>query len=626
MRLALAVAVSLLIGLVVAALVVRSGRDNARTRADAAIRSDVATDANTVRTELVDQRTAAATTGGRVYAAADVARAPISPDAAVNARDSGTATLDDEARPVSIVVPVYRGGAEPANTASRRQTIVAYRVVPVQLTSTLSKLRPSSGGITVSGPDRLVAASPRAAPAGARSFAVDLQMRSAPGWSVEVWRPNPGVPGTSWLWAALLLALFGGFGGVMTWLLLRVARSEQQVHLLELDRAVVTGLAPMMQRSLDIGDVIPEVSVHLVDRLELAGLSLSTRGEFGERAVFGWGTPPDTSVAPSPVRPERLETGETFAVALARGGRVFGMLRVVAGPPLGPYQLASLSTVGELLGSTLANAEAFARQQELLARLNAVDELKTVFLATASHELRTPVAAIVGFSSLLLEQWDTLPTERSKPLVERVMVNGRRLDALIEQLLDFSRLERGLPTIGDETIELGAGVARILAEQTEIAAKHTLELVIATEDAVVRGSSTALERIVINLVGNAAKYSPAGTRITVTVRVDADEAVLIVDDEGPGVALADRERVFSRFYRGKGDAVTRTRGAGVGLAIVAEYAAAMTARVAVEDAPSGGARFVVAFPVIELRAPVDSDADADADADVDEGRMDVAFS
>ena len=103
-----------------------------------------------------------------------------------------------------------------------------------------------------------------------------------------------------------------------------------------------------------------------------------------------------------------------------------------------------------------------------------------------------------------------------------------------------------------------------------------------------------------NLVGNAVKYSPAGTLVRVTVTSEGDRAVLLVDDEGPGVAEVDRARIFSRFYRGRGDAVTRTRGAGIGLAIVAEYAASMSGAADVLSAPGGGARFRVTFPAVAV--------------------------
>ena len=167
--------------------------------------------------------------------------------------------------------------------------------------------------------------------------------------------------------------------------------------------------------------------------------------------------------------------------------------------------------------------------------MRSVDELKTVFLATASHELRTPVTAIVGFSALLLQHWDTMSAEQSRGLVERVHANSKRLEALTEQLLDFAQLERGLPRSDDRVIDLGRDVGQILADQSELASGHQLDTYLTPRLHRSAARARPLERIVTNLVGNAAKYAPPGTQISVTVRTEGDRAVLLVDDEGPGV-------------------------------------------------------------------------------------------
>jgi signal transduction histidine kinase len=122
-------------------------------------------------------------------------------------------------------------------------------------------------------------------------------------------------------------------------------------------------------------------------------------------------------------------------------------------------------------------------------------------------------------------------------------------------------------------------------------------------------------------VGNAAKYSPAGTTIRVHLRQEGDKVALHVDDEGAGVAPADREQVFSRFYRGKGDAVVNTRGAGLGLAIVHEFASSMKGTASVTEAPSGGARFTVVFP-LAATPDVPAQSGANDDSPV-EGATDV---
>ncbi|HEY8301454.1 MAG TPA: HAMP domain-containing sensor histidine kinase [Jatrophihabitans sp.] len=600
------VAIPLAIGLAMAVGAVVGEHDRARADAIATVRANVASTVTKVRTEV---RTELAAGGGgaaiEVVPAGRVAHARISPAVAVIARDSGAATLDDSARPPAIVVPVYRSGSTPPDTAARRSEIVGYRVVPLALQPTLAALQPISGGLVVRGPHRLVASAPQPPPPGSLGYGVDMDITGSPGWVVQAWLPDPGVPGVAWLWAAAILAVFAGLAGAIGFLQHRNAAHTARLRTLERDRALVTGLAPVMQASLDLGEVAPAVSAHLADGLALAGLSLSSPRERGETPLFSWGSPPDRSVRPSGAQPDRLARGETLALGLTRGGRTLGVLRIVAGSALSADDIVALNTASELLGSALANAEAFGRQQELVDRMRTVDELKTVFLATASHELRTPVTAIVGFSTLLLERWEAMPATQQRALLQRVQANGNRLAALIEQLLDFSQLESGLPRATDQVLDLGETVRRILAEQPELQTDHQLELDLAA-GCHVRGSQAAVERVVTNLVSNAAKYSPADTTITVGVRLAGDVVTLLVDDQGSGVAVEDRDKVFSRFYRGRGDAVARTRGAGIGLAIVAEYAASMSGAARVSDAPGGGARFSITFPLVAAFAPSSS--------------------
>ena len=111
----------------------------------------------------------------------------------------------------------------------------------------------------------------------------------------------------------------------------------------------------------------------------------------------------------------------------------------------------------------------------------------------------------------------------------------------------------------------------------------------------------AVERILANLVSNAAKYSPAGSVITITVEADGDTALLLVDDEGSGIPPVEREKVFEAFYRAGHHAVAGTHGAGIGLAVVKEVVDRLRARVSVDDSPAGGARLVVAFRGISSR-------------------------
>lgn len=600
LRMALPALALLAIGVLLVAVLLSHARAKARSDTDVAVRTDVAQSVTQVSAAIRAQLdlAAKAASASTTIPASDIPSSGPARDSVIRARDSGAPALDDTADPASIVVPVYRTAQPPRTTQERRDAITAYRVVPLALGPLLADLAPAGGGLVVRGPSRAVAVQPGPATAGSRSFAVPLDLGGASGWTLQGWLQTEGTPAGTWLALLALFALFVALAVAAGLIQRSVVASRARQRRLERDAAFVNGLAPVVQSSLDLGEVIPVVSSHLAQGLNLAGLSLSTQGETGERPLFSWGAIPDEGVKPVPLATQ-LASGQTHAVGLARGGRLLGVLRVVAGAPLDEVDLRALELASEFLGSTLANAEAFARQQAAVERMRSVDELKNAFLATASHELRTPVTAIKGFSALILEQWDDGDSEMIRTFLERVLANARSLDSVTENLLDFARLERGVKPSVEQLLDLGATTGDVLGEHPELAAEHRLALNLET-GCVVRGSTPAVARIVTNLVGNAAKYSPADTTITVTVRSNGDRVELVVDDEGPGVAESDRDRVFSLFYRGHGDGVARTSGTGVGLAIVAEFAASMSGSAAVGTAPTGGARFSVSFPAVEL--------------------------
>lgn len=596
-RPALPVLVLLATGGLLVAVLLAGARATAQSDTDAAVRADVARSVVQVGAAIRGQLEQAANpaAAGTTIRASDLTTAAGLRASLIAARDSGAPALDDATDPASIVVPVYGAAQPPQTTQARRDAITGYRIVPLALGPVLASLVSEGGGLVVRGPSRAVAGEPQ--PAGSRSFAANLDLGDASDWSLQGWRPVTGTAPETWAGLFVLLALFGGLAVVATYVQRSTAVSRAHRTRLERDAALVAGLAPVMQSSLDLGEVLPAASSHLVQGLDLAGLSLSSQGETGERPLFSWGVTPAEGVCPVASPPTQLAPGQTYAVALARGGRLLGVLRVVAGAPLEPTDLRALEAASEYLGSTLANAEAFARQQAAMERMRAVDELKTVFLATASHELRTPVTAIMGFSTLVLEQWDDGDPDMARTFLERVLANARSLESVTANLLDFSRFERGVHRAPDQVLDLGAITGDLLGDHPELAAEHRLVLDLAA-GCMVRGSTPAVARIVTNLVGNAAKYAPADTTITVTVRPNGESVELLVDDEGPGVAEPDRDRVFSLFYRGHGDEVVRTTGTGVGLAIVAEFAASMSGSAEVRTAPTGGARFCVTFPAV----------------------------
>jgi signal transduction histidine kinase len=588
----------LLVGVVGFVSVLLVARDHAQLRAQrqarAAIADAIPSVASAMRGATSDASAAVAPDARQVPAGA-APPAGVSDDVAAEARDSAAPVLVDSG-PGLVVVATYDTRAAPTTVEERRQHLSGLRITPLDLGSLLISLRPTRGGIVLSGPNRTVVSVPGRWQSADASYTVRLSPVLAPGWKLSVWTKAAPVSPVAWL-LALVVLLAGA--AAAAWVLRRDDRawqSQRELVRMQETSATTAALATVAQHSLDLADLLPALTTELTTALDLQGLSLGTPTADGERRFFVWGAAPADVPASSAV-PDRLLAGESLCLIMARGGRTVARLRVVAGRDLDQHDLGVLGSATEVLTSALVNAEAFLQQRELLERLKSVDELKTVFLATASHELRTPVSAITGYAQLLASSWDSLTSDQARLYAEQVDSNARRLGALVEDLLDFSRLERGAGvTAPDSVLDLGQVVTRILDEQPDLAPDHEVRHQ-AEPGLTVAGTEQAVERVVSNLVGNAAKYSPAGTVIRVSLTSEHGFAQLTVDDEGPGVPAAERAQIFSRFFRGRGDSVVATRGAGLGLAIVSEFAASMGGRASVTSADGGGARFVVTYPL-----------------------------
>jgi signal transduction histidine kinase len=242
----------------------------------------------------------------------------------------------------------------------------------------------------------------------------------------------------------------------------------------------------------------------------------------------------------------------------------------------------------------LRDSEAELRAtNEQLARS---DTLKGVFIGTVSHELNTPLTAITGFTQLLTQNWDSLSDEKRLEMLARIERNGRMLGGLISEVLDFSRLERGHSRLGTEPVDVGRLVADVIDQLGVVLARHRLSVTV-DADPIVDGDANALARVMTNLLTNAAKFSPDGSTIHVTVGVEDGVGTVIVDDEGPGIPADERDLVFEPFYRGHGDAVIGQPGTGVGLAVVKNLTEQMGGTVMVEAGARAGARLAVRLPL-----------------------------
>ena len=237
-------------------------------------------------------------------------------------------------------------------------------------------------------------------------------------------------------------------------------------------------------------------------------------------------------------------------------------------------------------------SEAFRREREAAQRLRALDDMKNTFLEAVSHDLRTPLTSILG-SALTLEQAGTrISTEDGLDLVQRIATNARKLERLLSDLLDLDRLQRGIVSPQRRLTDLGA-LVRQTVEDSDLLAAHPIEVDAPTLEISV--DAAKVERIVENLVANAARHTRTGTRIWVRLERTDEGALLAVEDEGPGVPADLRQAIFEPFRQGDGPK-SHSPGVGVGLSLVARFAELHGGRAWVEDRPGGGASFRVLLP------------------------------
>lgn len=248
-----------------------------------------------------------------------------------------------------------------------------------------------------------------------------------------------------------------------------------------------------------------------------------------------------------------------------------------------------LATIREMLERERRSASLERRVAEDLRELNA---LKDTLLRGVSHDLKGPITAVLGSAQTLRRRRALgLAAEQEDSLLEGIELSARKLDRLVDDLLDLDRLERGLLEPERVPTDLGRLAEAVVAEAAELGPRP-VEVV--SDGAVALLDRGLAERIVDNLVRNAARHTAPGTPVRVFVaRSPEPEGVLLtVEDEGPGVPDPLKAAVFEPFRRGN----TLAGGAGIGLSLVARFAELHGGRAWVEDRPGGGARFRVLLP------------------------------
>ena len=236
------------------------------------------------------------------------------------------------------------------------------------------------------------------------------------------------------------------------------------------------------------------------------------------------------------------------------------------------------------------------RLAQTVAALEQASQAKSDFLASMSHELRTPLSAIIGFSALMRDE-PLADARRSVPdeWIEHVHRSGDHLLALINDVLDLTKIEAGRINLEFESFTLGTALGESVEGLRPLAQRKSIEMVLDCEEGVISADRGRLRQIVYNLLSNAIKFTPDGGHIAVEGRWFGDEARITVSDTGVGIAADDLEHIFEEF-RQVGDLKAREAGTGLGLALCRRLAEAHGGRLEVTSDVGRGSRFTVVLP------------------------------
>jgi two-component system sensor histidine kinase KdpD len=305
-----------------------------------------------------------------------------------------------------------------------------------------------------------------------------------------------------------------------------------------------------------------------------------------------------------------LPSSPALVLPLKAPMRVRGVLALVPGQSgaLGPEQRRLLDTCASLLAISLERIHYIQVAQVSTVQVE-TERLRNSLLSAISHDLRTPLASMVGLSDTLSLMPPPLATDQ-KEVVDAIRASALRMSALVANLLDMARLQSGAVQLNRAWLPLEEVVGSAVAACAPVLQGRPVEVVLPEDLPLVQLDTVLIERVLVNLLENAAKYTPAGGGVRIWAQTRTSEVWLMVDDQGPGLPEGHEERLFEKFERGHRESATP--GVGLGLAISRAIVQAHGGRIegrniVDEHGHTQGARFVIALPLGTPPADVGND-------------------
>ena len=293
----------------------------------------------------------------------------------------------------------------------------------------------------------------------------------------------------------------------------------------------------------------------------------------------------------------RIARDRLHLVPVRAEARRVGALVLVSAPGAPPFDEAAdrlLSAAAAQLG--LAVERERLRQQATEAEiLRRTDELRRALLNAVSHDFRTPLASIVASAGSLLQEDVEWTDEERRDFTQAIVDESQRLNRIVGNLLDLSRIEAGTLRPEKGWYDLGVLVDEVVGRLRPVTARHYVQVDLAEGLPAVPLDYVEIDQVLTNLIENAAKYAPTSTEITVSVRARRAELLVTVDDRGRGIPASEVPHLFDPFYR-IADGTPRPAGLGLGLAVAKGLIEAHGGRIWVEHRPGGGARFAFTLP------------------------------